>query len=187
MLIEKPFYFLRHGLTDWNKEKRYQGQRDIPLNDEGIQQAYQAQALLKNEDITAIYTSTLSRAKKTAEIINEVHKVSLLESLALQECHYGSLEGQLKTDPRVDANWRKGVTPKGAEDYHSFSDRVLNAVNDILNSSNLPLIVAHRAVYWPISEAANIGYDIDLGNACPLLMHPPAAGNANWRTEFIRA
>ncbi len=187
MLLEKPFYFLRHGLTDWNKEKRYQGQRDIPLNDEGIQQAYQAQALLKNEDITAIYTSTLSRAKKTAEIINEIHKVSLLESLALQECHYGSLEGQLKTDPEVDANWRKGVTPKDAENYLSFSNRVLNVVNDILNNNGVPLIVAHRAVFWPIAEAANITHDIDLGNACPLLIHPPTSGKDSWSTEFIGA
>ncbi|WP_162200138.1 histidine phosphatase family protein [Kiloniella spongiae] len=185
MLIEKPFYFLRHGLTDWNKEKRYQGQRDIPLNDEGIQQAYQAQALLKNEDITAIYTSTLSRAKKTAEIINEIRNVPLVESLALQECHYGSLEGQLKTDPEVDANWRKGITPQGAEDYLSFSARVLEAINTALNNDGVPLIVAHRAVFWPIAEAINIPYNIDLGNACPVLMHPPRSGNDIWNAEFI--
>ncbi len=187
MLIEKPFYFLRHGLTDWNKEKRYQGQRDIPLNDEGIQQAYQAQTLLKNEDITAIYTSTLSRAKKTAEIINESHKVPLVESLALQECHYGSLEGQLKTDPEVDANWRKGITPEGAEDYLGFSDRVLKAVNEVLATGRMPLIVAHRAVFWPISEATNIPHNTDLRNACPILMHPPTSGKDSWSVEFIGA
>ena len=68
----KPFYFLRHGETDWNLERRAMGSQDIPLNDRGVSQALNAAELLKNEPIATIISSPLLRASKNADITRGV-------------------------------------------------------------------------------------------------------------------
>lgn len=67
----KFFYFIRHGETDWNRDKRIMGQMDIPLNETGVAQARSARNLLKELNIQHIYTSPLLRAYQTAQILNE--------------------------------------------------------------------------------------------------------------------
>ena len=65
-------YLIRHGETDWNLEGKLQGREDIPLNDNGIQQAIICGQAFKGRKIKAILTSPLIRAKRTAEIIAEM-------------------------------------------------------------------------------------------------------------------
>ena len=62
---------IRHGETDWNKEKRIQGREDIPLNETGILQAINCGKALEGTEFAAIISSPLGRARKTAEIIKE--------------------------------------------------------------------------------------------------------------------
>lgn len=62
---------IRHGETDWNKEKRIQGREDIPLNETGILQAKNCGKALAGAEFAAIISSPLGRARKTAEIIKE--------------------------------------------------------------------------------------------------------------------
>lgn len=62
---------IRHGETDWNKEKRVQGREDIPLNETGILQAINCGKALEDTEFAAIISSPLARARKTAEIIKE--------------------------------------------------------------------------------------------------------------------
>lgn len=62
---------IRHGETDWNLQRRFQGREDIPLNKTGLQQAKACGLALKGETFAAVITSPLSRARKTAEIIAE--------------------------------------------------------------------------------------------------------------------
>ena len=57
---------VRHGETDWNRERRFQGHADTPLNDAGRGQARALAALLRSERLSAVYTSPLRRAKETA-------------------------------------------------------------------------------------------------------------------------
>lgn len=64
-------YLIRHGETDWNVERKIQGQTDIPLNSNGKQQAEEAANEIANLKIDRIISSDLSRAKETAEIINK--------------------------------------------------------------------------------------------------------------------
>lgn len=75
-ILLKPFYFLRHGETDWNLEHKAMGSQDIPLNNRGLSQVLNAVKLLKNESIGTIVSSPLLRARKTADIIAGVHKSS---------------------------------------------------------------------------------------------------------------
>lgn len=184
-LIEKSFFFLRHGETDWNKEGRYQGQKDIPLNSTGLAQAEKARDQLTNQTISTIHSSSLSRALKTARIVNSKRDAPLFSHTSLCECHYGELEGQLKNDATVDQRWREGDTPTGAESYTEFSARILKALNKILSAKGTVLVVAHRAVFWPISEA--IGFDVNsnLSNAQPLLLQAPSLQHKAWKVIEI--
>ena len=67
------FFLARHGETVWNRERKYQGQSDVPLTDEGRIQAKSLSERLKDEKIDVIYASDLGRTMETAEIIAEHH------------------------------------------------------------------------------------------------------------------
>jgi probable phosphoglycerate mutase len=85
---------VRHGETEWNRQKRFQGQIDIPLNDNGKYQGQQAAAFLKDVPIDAAATSPLSRPKETAQIILQHHPGIPLDDVEdLKEIGHGEWEG----------------------------------------------------------------------------------------------
>lgn len=86
-------YLVRHGETNWNAEKRMQGQTDIPLNDKGEQQATLCGAALKPEDYDVVISSQLQRAKRTAEIINQYLGLPFEVMEDFAERHFGDAEG----------------------------------------------------------------------------------------------
>ena len=72
-------YFVRHGETDWNKQKRFQGREDIPLNENGVRQARElGESYFKDKKILAIFTSPLKRAVMTGEEISKACSKSAL-------------------------------------------------------------------------------------------------------------
>lgn len=86
-------YLVRHGETNWNRERKVQGSADIPLNDYGIHLAEETAKGLKDVEFDIAYTSPLIRAKKTAEIILAGRDVPLFEEPAIQEMDFGAYEG----------------------------------------------------------------------------------------------
>jgi probable phosphoglycerate mutase len=133
-------YLVRHGETDWNKDARYQGQRDIPLNVTGRAQAERngnrLRALLPNLADADFVSSPLSRARETMQILRA--SLSLpTDGFAfdnrLRELHYGHWEGHLAselpfTDPDGVAaktadpfGWR----PRGGESYEDLEKRCI--------------------------------------------------------------
>ena len=78
-------YLLRHGLTDYNAQKRYQGQRDIPLSAAGLAQLRRADI-----DPKVVYISTLQRTKQTAEVLFPYAKLVPVDGL--KEMCFGSFE-----------------------------------------------------------------------------------------------
>ena len=85
---------VRHGETEWNKSFRYQGHSDIHLNDNGIEQVVRVRDILAGERIDVIYSSDLSRARETAEIIASMHDgVEICQSPLLREMNFGQAEG----------------------------------------------------------------------------------------------
>lgn len=88
-------YIMRHGTTPYNKEGRLQGQRDIPLSEEGINQAKEAALRLKDIHFDEIYSSDLMRAHKTAEIIARFHDTGgVINDRRLREIGLGTWEGK---------------------------------------------------------------------------------------------
>ena len=88
-------WYVRHGQTDWNVEGRIQGSTDIPLNQTGIEQAYQVKQLLDQESFDLVLASPLLRAYETAKIICLDKAVEIEGDERLKERNFGSYEGTL--------------------------------------------------------------------------------------------
>ena len=114
-LAPVPFWFLRHGETDWNAQGISQGNVDIPLNATGIAQARAAAEKLRNRGIATIVASPLSRARVTAEFVGEALGLPVALDADLREVAFGVQEGQAMSGWFAD--WVSGAfTPRGCRD-----------------------------------------------------------------------
>lgn len=183
-LTSKPFYFLRHGETEWNKMRRYQGRTDIPLNEAGLNQAHEVKPFLKDESISHIFSSQLLRAKKTAEVVNQELGVLHLIKENLQECCFGDLEGNDVTSEsrQIVDQWAEGNTPTGAEPYQDFANRIINAVNECMSEAltGIPLIVSHGGAFTTLAKPMGYQTPVYIKNCELVLCEPPTRGNL-WR------
>ena len=150
-------YFIRHGETDYNKVHRYQGQLDIPLNETGIIQAENARDKLAGFVFDEIYSSPLSRAKKTAEIINEKQGATLFFDDRLKEIYGGTSQGScLDTwSPEEIKELHENPKKFGAESSQQLCERVESFFKEIENTDKNILIVAHGGVYRAIYRYMN--------------------------------
>ncbi|MCM5572423.1 histidine phosphatase family protein [Burkholderiaceae bacterium FT117] len=132
---------VRHGVTDWNRERRFQGQIDIPLNEEGRRQAELTGRRIASDPhrhrIAAVHTSDLSRAAQTAEPIARALGLPMLSDPALRERHYGAFEGRTHDELERDQaeawqRWRSRepdfALPGGGESLREFHARVERAL-----------------------------------------------------------
>lgn len=179
------FYFLRHGQTDWNKQRVCQGQTDVPLNATGQEQARNARALLANIPISTVVASPLSRAYQTAEIVNEALNCPLVIVDGLQEMYFGEQEGKPVTASTheelfADAcNW-------GGETIDGFINRVMGAVEEALSHPGPVLVVAHGGVYWALAKRFGMEAGAGIANAQPVHVRWVEAGSTPWTVEQIR-
>ncbi|WP_349408902.1 histidine phosphatase family protein [Pseudalkalibacillus sp. SCS-8] len=97
--------FIRHGVTNWNLERRAQGQSDIPLNEEGVLQAKALGSRFEGEQWDVIYSSDLARAHATALEIGEVLDLPVETDKRLRELSFGEIEGTNEAE-RVE-RWGK--------------------------------------------------------------------------------
>lgn len=148
---------VRHGETDWNIEKRFQGQMNIPLNAKGKQQAKAVREFLSTISIDCAFSSSLSRAKETAALILEGRVVSFSTIDELKEINHGDWNGMLETQienlyPQDFRYWKTHPTrahkPNG-EALEQVVERVIPAWDDLISThtSVIPqtiLVVAHK-------------------------------------------
>lgn len=142
--------FIRHGCTDWNKEKRKQGQSDVPLNEMGRRQAQALAKRLVSGEWDVIVSSDLIRAKETAEIIADHLKLPMLiTDTRLRERAWGVLEGTTKQDriQKWGKNWRELHADAGEKD-ELILKRGLTAVDHFITEHNGKriLIVSHAGI-----------------------------------------
>jgi probable phosphoglycerate mutase len=142
----------RHGETDDNREPiRIQGSRDTPLNDAGRAQAAELAERVASEGIRALYSSQLSRARETAEIVGARLGLTPIVDPRLAEGDRGDLEGLYwrdvaREDPELFAAWRaagEGFRFPGGESLREQSDRVLAALEDVRAADQPALVVCH--------------------------------------------
>lgn len=138
---------IRHGCTDWNKEKRAQGHSDIPLCEEGIEQAKKLANRLENEDWDVIYSSDLERTTKTAETIADKKRIELHLDSRLRERHGGQIEGT--TEAERIKKWGEGWRDLdlGIESDSDITERGMASIEEMMKEhpgKNI-LIVSHGA------------------------------------------
>ena len=149
---------VRHGETDWNRQGRFQGQIDIPLNSNGIAQAEAAGQALASVRINRAYTSAMARPRQTAEAILRSHPgVPLTSTRGLVEIGHGLWEGRLESEiaegwPQLLDDWKRTPQtvqmPEG-ETIQEVWDRSLECWQTIVSSlaaDETALVVAHDAV-----------------------------------------
>ena len=125
-------YFIRHGETNFNKEKRYQGSLDIPLSEEGKKKLCRA-----DFEAEEVYVSTLKRSFETAEILFPGAKKIRVQGL--NEMNFGAFEGRTADEMENDPAYRKWVEDycesrcPGGESREEFNERVQKAVLDIVS------------------------------------------------------
>jgi broad specificity phosphatase PhoE len=95
---ETTIYLVRHGQTDWNVAGKMQGKADIALNATGRLQAHEAAANFKDICFSAAYSSGLSRAHETAEILTEGRNIPVLRDERFSEVSFGHWEGRSQSD-----------------------------------------------------------------------------------------
>ncbi|HSA84083.1 MAG TPA: histidine phosphatase family protein [Patescibacteria group bacterium] len=88
------FYLVRHGETDWNKERRLQGKTDNDLNESGVKQAEALASILRDVPFDLAFSSDLVRAKRTAEIITLEKKLHVATTKFIRERDFLHLEGK---------------------------------------------------------------------------------------------
>ena len=149
---------VRHGETDWNRQGRFQGQIDIPLNANGRAQAAAAGDYLRQLSFDRAYTSSMARPRQTAEGILQHHPGVPLTSVPhLVEIGHGEWEGRLEEEiadqwGELLADWKRApetVQMPGGETIHDVWERSLAGWNRIaasLDPEETALVVAHDAV-----------------------------------------
>ena len=151
-----PIILVRHGQTAWNKEERFRGRADLPLDDFGIRQAEAAANKLANCGAKAIYSSPLQRTIMTAEPIAARLGLSIQPSDDLIDIDYGAWQG-LSTEEALEQNanlynqWIE--TPQdasfpGGEGLRDVRDRVESIIDKVLteHADQTIILVSHVVV-----------------------------------------
>ena len=156
-------YLIRHGETAGNKEGRFRGRTDFPLNERGLEQAESLAAELQDIPFSNIFCSPLIRATKTAEIINRFHGCSIQICEEINNAFLGNWEGKLKTEvknkfPNLYQIWLENpeqLNVKGMERIDQIRERsgqfIRKLVQDLDKHEEIHLaVVSHRAVFKPM-------------------------------------
>jgi len=128
---------VRHGETDWNRQHRFQGQIDVPLNDVGRAQAQRLAQRLAGERFDAVVASDLQRARATADVA--VAGSSIASDPLWREQAFGMLEGLdaptiIEQHPQLWAHWLRhdaDYALPGGESVRTFHQRVLQAMQQL--------------------------------------------------------
>lgn len=135
-------YLIRHGETEWNREKRMQGQIDINLNMNGVCQAKALGHKLRDEyQIKKIYSSPLTRAYMTGKIVSEILGLDCEKKDELMEFDFGDWQGLTYSEiekkyPKDWHNWKNCshlARINGGETFIDGYKRIANAIEDIVS------------------------------------------------------
>ncbi len=152
----------RHGQSDWNATRRWQGHADRPLTEKGRTQAQTLAARLEHIELDAVYSSDLRRASETAADVARAQGLELVQSPELREVDVGSWSGLTRAEaearfPEGFARWREGYPGwDDGESYEAMTDRVLGTIHGIARAhqDGRVLVVSHGGPIRAIHAAA---------------------------------
>lgn len=170
--MRKDFYIFRHGETELNRQKRWQGSgMNYDLNENGIAQAIDLLDKLRDKKLDIIFSSPLIRAKHTADTVAKGLNISVIEKDDLRECFYGKAEGQLITDLEKNAseilnNWYHpdekylDIRFSDGESKREARDRVLKVLKDLTLEEYTTIGIAiHGGTMGQLLNYFEIPYD----------------------------
>lgn len=158
-MTDLNIYIIRHGKTIWNTEKKFQGNLDSPLTEQGIEEAIKTNKLVKDLNIDSVFTSPLGRTIQTKDLLIQDVDVPIHILDDLKEMNFGILEGMniekaTENYPNVISDlWKDPLNYylESGENYESLFKRVKNALDHIIESKyKKPLIVTHGMVVGAI-------------------------------------
>jgi broad specificity phosphatase PhoE len=157
----------RHGQTDWNAERRWQGHTDRPLSERGRGQAEALAERLADVELAAIYASDLARARDTAAVVAKRQGLDVRTLRELREVDVGSWAGLTRAEaegrfPEAFARWQTGHPGwDDGESYEAMTERVVRAVREIAAADpDGPVLVVTHAGPIRAMHAAALGIDI---------------------------
>lgn len=137
-------YMIRHGETDWNVKRRFQGHSDIPLNEEGRRLAYLTAKALETVPFTRVITSPLKRAFETAVIMKGARDIPVIVEPRIKEISFGEYEGLCCgrenyniPDPEFMNFFDKPEAynpPKGAESIEALRKRTADFFEELVHN-----------------------------------------------------
>ncbi len=159
----------RHGETDWNRDGRWQGHTDLPLNDAGLAQARALGGALAGRGIDLLYSSDLARARQTAAAVELATGLEAIVDPDLREVDVGEWAGATREqarerDPVWYEEWRQGAVAgyHGGETYLELHLRSVRAFHRVLDTADgrTAVVVCHggniRAI---VSEVVGLSAD----------------------------
>ena len=157
-------FAVRHGETDWSRERRFAGGRDAPLTGAGRVQCEAVAKALAGSTIAAVYTSPLERARTSAEVIAKPHRLAVTVEPAFREMAFGEWEGLTRDEvaarfPEQMAAWGATphlVVPPAGEALTDVAARVAQGVRELiaLHEGETVVLVSHAIVMRLIVLAA---------------------------------
>ncbi|HET6444647.1 MAG TPA: histidine phosphatase family protein [candidate division Zixibacteria bacterium] len=148
--MKTSILLIRHGETDWNASGRWQGQSDVPLNENGIVQANLLAKRLSTWPIRAIYCSDLKRAAKTASILGDALGLEPVSDIAWRERNGGDFEGLTGSQLNEMAAFQKlrsvkNWKPPNGESNLQVAVRAQEAFDKIINNhaDQMVAVVSH--------------------------------------------
>lgn len=192
MIPKRPFYFLRHGQTDWNLEGRYQGRVDIPLNATGIAEAHTAAERLAGKPIDRIVASPLSRALATAAIVAERLERPIYLDRGLVERDFGSFNGLVIREVKQQHGLRpdqpsRAILPPDAHPWHEVFERIPPVIAKWMHThpGDTFLFVAHGGVFDAVHQhLLGPRSGPESKHASPYLARPTSTG---WELTLLPA
>lgn len=194
-----PFYFVRHGQTDYNKDNKIMGQIDIPLNEVGLEQAQNIAKNIARLNISHIISSPLKRALQTSEIIASTINKPVTVIDELMQNYLGIWEGRNKEEflnetgiENLFKHLKEGGNIEGAESWINFVSRISvglsSALTKTIHNDTPILIVAHKPTYWAISHILNAKIvEIEAKNCGVYFFSPPDSDSNQWTVSALSA